>query len=279
MKYWEVIRVGAKTSAPTQPVMAIDPYKETKETIEDLCDQVQSMISQLKNNKATPMSTDTTLDDDDLRTVISTVCEYHDKYFPTIEMKSTLDPAFMYNIPKNIFNASRMMRAREYPDVVDPLFWFFIFMVADVDQETMSKILMSAADLMISDGTREFITVNSESYDEYFKDLTDDEPDDGTTEAITEAIDRSAERDDDEIADGEIVEEVEDINLGSEAEHVEAVIVEPPADCKHFEYDAEEDDTHVVSLNIDDEDEDLEPTESEEGESFIGMLVDKMEER
>lgn len=279
MKYWEVIRVGAKTSAPTQPVMAIDPYKETKETIEDLCDQVQSMISQLKNNKATPMSTDTTLDDDDLRTVISTVCEYHDKYFPTIEMKSTLDPAFMYNIPKNIFNASRMMRAREYPDVIDPLFWFFIFMVADVDQETMSKILMSAVDLMISNGTREFITVNSESYDEYFKDLTDDEPDDGTTEAVAEAIDRSAERDDDEIADGEIVEEVEDINLGSEAEHVDAVIVEPPIDGKRFEYNAEEDDTHVVSLNIDDEDEDLEPTESEEGESFIGMLVDKMEER
>ena len=122
MKYWDVIRVGAKTSAPTQPAMAVDPYKETKETIEDLCDQVQNMLIQLRDCKNGVSSTETTLNDEELRTVISTVCEYHDKYFPTIEMRSTLDPAFMYNIPKNVYNASRMMRAREYPDVVDPLF-------------------------------------------------------------------------------------------------------------------------------------------------------------
>ena len=268
MKYWDVIRVGAKTSAPTQPAMAVDPYKETKETIEDLCDQVQNMLIQLRDCKNGVSSTETTLNDEELRTVISTVCEYHDKYFPTIEMRSTLDPAFMYNIPKNVYNASQMMRAREYPVVLDPLFWFFIFMTADLDQYSMSKIYTTAGDLAYNViGDLETITKYADGYDEYIKDFAE------------------IDRDDDEIADGEIVEPVDDVDLGSEAEHVEeaisenessGLIISPPEGCKHFEYDESEDDTHVVSLNTDEEDDDYEPNESDEN-NFVGMLLDEME--
>ena len=59
--------------------------------------------------------------------------DYWKRYFHDIELKTTLNPYFVWNIPKTAYQLSRSLRAKGAPYILDPLYWFCMFIIKNKD--------------------------------------------------------------------------------------------------------------------------------------------------
>lgn len=154
MKYWELVRVGAKTSAstPVPPESCVDDTAKG-----------------------------TNLNKEEARYVLKKLEEYRDKYYKDIPLKIPADPKFIFNIPKSIYKASTYVRDTSKPDSMDPLYWFYLFCTEE-PQDMIGKFLITAINI-IPNEEYSYIEESANEYDQlYLEDESD--PDDGTTDTI-----------------------------------------------------------------------------------------------
>ncbi len=158
MKYWDLINVGGKTSTPTsdpqtQEVVKYVPVDTTvPEEIADNMKKILEFMEDLKNKnvEAPEGFEDTELNSDEILDVVSTLVEYHDKYFQLTPLSEELSKSFVWNLPRSIYEAHKKLRLMDEPDQLDPIYWFYSLCLADPEY-MMATWIVSACNAFTDD--------------------------------------------------------------------------------------------------------------------------------
>lgn len=125
---------------------------------------IANIIKNSEPQEAPPEYENTELDDDQIAEVLNTMLKYQDEYFSATPLNSELIQPFVWNIPKDIFNAHAYVKDHELPDAMDPIYWFYLFCMKN-PQEAMGKFIVQAINSM-SDTDFEEISQDADEYDE-----------------------------------------------------------------------------------------------------------------
>lgn len=166
-KYWDLVKVSGKTSTLT-PTPKVDEKKNNQEADKLITDfitesrkksdevstdlrSIREFLEELKTKNCEPPVgfEDNALNNDEIADVLEMIWEFHDKYFSETPLTEELSRIFMYNIPKNIYNAARTIRDHMEPDCLNPLYWFYLMNLAD--PEYMMAHFITVAISSISD--------------------------------------------------------------------------------------------------------------------------------
>lgn len=190
MKYWELVKVGGKTSAPTSTPedvgsnkdcryeateKALNEFLEEQEARrqeedrkhEDLSNNVKTIMQimeELKTQDCKPPEgfEETALNNDETAFVLTMLLEFQEKYFKDTPLTCDLSRSFVYNIPKTVYNAAKSAQVRGEPDCLNPLYWFYIFNLGD--PEYMMATFLTSAINAISDDDLHVIDQLHEMY-------------------------------------------------------------------------------------------------------------------
>ena len=133
------------------------PINEINNKIDELTNFMKSNISMIK---APEDFEDTILNDDEINEVLSELLRIQNDMFPLMPMRQDLVKKFMWNIPREVYNAWKDYVDYDNPTATNPLLYFYLFCVEDPYQgigyfvrEIMASIddeshdfIMSAAD-------------------------------------------------------------------------------------------------------------------------------------
>lgn len=175
MKYWELIDVGEKTSAPT-----LSSQKTMSENIDKILNYIEEMS---KKDNSAPFDFDNTcLSDDEISDVLSTLINFEKKYFKDIPLAETLEKRFMWNIPKSVYNAANKVTVCGLPDCLNPLYWFYLFCTAE-PEDMIGKFITTAVNAIPDDDYEELVK-HADEYDTTY--LTSDDNDDESVDYYRE---------------------------------------------------------------------------------------------
>lgn len=74
---------------------------------------------------------ESSLNDNETNEVLTYLLYLQEEYFSDIPLKDVLNKKFMWNIPKEVYDAYSRSKVREEPDVLNPLFYLYIFCMED----------------------------------------------------------------------------------------------------------------------------------------------------
>lgn len=248
MKYWELIRVGGKTSAPTPAPkedvttslrkltdeeiaernattesIVKDIIEEQNRKNEETSQNVKTILAfmeELKNKDWTPPAEleNTSLNREETCDVLTMLLDFQKKYFYTTPLTRDLSRAFVYNIPKPVYEAAKTAEVKGYPDCLNPLYWFFMTQLGD--PEYMLPMFLISAINAIKDDDYNIIENLASKYAEecgITAPVIDDEADEEDLEGITEYMEASTNPDDIDISLSDNDEIIETTDNGSSA--------------------------------------------------------------
>lgn len=173
MKLSDVIRVGAKTSAPT-------PEENVNEDTQKL-DELNMNVSEIKyllndiivnSNSRNPKSVSkATLTDVEVSEVLTMLEEYNDLYFKNIPLTERFTANFLWNIPRKVYDAAVKAQVRRKPVYFNPIFWFYI-MCLDEPEDMIAPFIYEVIDNLnkdsdslnaINEATKEYISTYLDS--------------------------------------------------------------------------------------------------------------------
>lgn len=171
MHYSELVNLGSipmelQTPVEKQP----EPVKvDTEEMIQKISDGVdkklEKLMGDLKVQFTTPSkSADFSLTVEEVREVVLYLKKIQSIYFPTIPIKSNLSRSFVWNLPREIYDAFKNADIQEgVPDIANPLFMFYILCV-DEPFYAMDKYLAVIQDQI--EVNQESITEGAADWDQ-----------------------------------------------------------------------------------------------------------------
>lgn len=117
---------------------------KTEKILKDISENMKSIRDFMSNNvPQTEVVPESTLDDSEINEVRSYILYIKQKYFPDIKFSKTMPSLFMWNIPREVYETSAYLAVRDEPDVLNPLFWLFMYCV-DLTPGLACKILKEA---------------------------------------------------------------------------------------------------------------------------------------
>ena len=125
---------------------------------------IANIIKNSEPQEVPPEYENTELNDDQIAEVLNTMLKYQDEYFSATPLNSELIQPFVWNIPKDIFDAHVYVKDHCLPDAMDPIYWFYLFCMKN-PQEAMGKFIVQAINSM-SDTDFEEISQDADEYDE-----------------------------------------------------------------------------------------------------------------
>lgn len=168
MKYYNMIDVGSRT-ADIEPVVQTtatpveQPVNQIPNNLDSRLDEIMELIKNGHQNATAPDSIEhSQMDDNQAGEIMSTLLQYQDEYFSDVPLSKDLIQPFVWNLPPEIYNAHIDAKVLEYPVVMDPLFWFYIFCMAN-PKEAMAKYITLAFNALDDSDT----AVIEEKADEY----------------------------------------------------------------------------------------------------------------
>lgn len=165
MKYWELISVGGKTSLPTPPVSNESSSSDIlDEKIQKIMDYMENLSK--KNNTIPIEEVDTILNEEQSVDVLTMLLDFEKKYFMETPLSEMLEKRFVWNIPKPIYDAARHARDCEYPDCLNPLFWFYLF-CTEAPGDMIGKFIVTAMNSM-SDEDIKIVEQYADEYDSVY---------------------------------------------------------------------------------------------------------------
>lgn len=179
MKFYEIIKTNGKynsnnTNVEVSESQSVETNTDTTvsnkdEIVNEISDMhktlysdIQTLLKDYKPMEAPPGYDNTELNDDEIQDVLNTMLEFQDKYFAATPLSGELVQFFVWNIPKDIYKAHTHTKDYCLPDMMDPIYWFYLFCMKN-PQEAMGKYLVQAINAMTDD---EFDVI-SNSADEY----------------------------------------------------------------------------------------------------------------
>lgn len=147
------------TPQPVQPVVI--PSKD--EIVSGVSEEIKSLLENYKPQEAPPDFENTQLNDNQIQKVLDTMLIYQDKYFEATPLNVELIQPFVWNIPKEIFKTHQYVKDHCLPDMMDPIFWFYMFCMKNPEQ-AMGKYIVQAINSMTDEEFDE-ISENADEYD------------------------------------------------------------------------------------------------------------------
>lgn len=146
------------------------PIKEINNKIDELTNFMKSNISMIK---APEDFEDTILNDNEINEVLSELLRIQNEVFPYMPMRQDLVKKFMWNIPREVYNAWKDYVDYDLPLATNPLLYFYLFCV----DEPACGIFYFVREIMasIDDDTHEYIMNNAEKYCEYCAEMDEEE--------------------------------------------------------------------------------------------------------
>jgi len=134
----------------------------------------------VRSSKKETMTTQQTyyLDDNDVDYVMDRLLTFQNKYFSEIPITDSPYKSFIYNIPRDIIDASDYYSNLGTPDCLDPLFWFYILTTGPDLKDSMSKWVTLVSDYIndtLTDRDIDDISDMSNRYDGTYLDNNDDD--------------------------------------------------------------------------------------------------------
>lgn len=152
--------------------------------INDKINQLMQCMKELaeKDNTAPADFNSYSLNDDQITFILSLLLKYQDKYFRDIPLAKALKQNFMWNIPLEVYDAAVAAETYEYPDVLNPIFWFYI-MCTEVPHDMIGMFVLKAIN-SLHDEDYDCIDSHADEYRKLYLSPEEDEvvePSNGTT--------------------------------------------------------------------------------------------------
>ena len=143
-----MIDVGSHTTGITpvvQPtvVQPVEQPVQIPNNLDSRLDEIMELIKNGNPNNAPDSIEHSQMDDNQAGEIMSTLLQYQDEYFSDVPLSKDLIQPFVWNLPREVYNAHIDAKVLEYPAVMDPLFWFYIFCMAN-PKEAMAKYITLA---------------------------------------------------------------------------------------------------------------------------------------
>lgn len=176
MKYYKLFKAfsfvemqkantDVKTSTPV-----IEPVVEEKVVApvidNSISEEVLGLLRDIKSNidnHSTDESDSTSLSDDEVNELLESTLEMQAKYFNDVPMSEEQNPGFIWNIPREVYEAFVTYKTRNLPDCMNPMFWFYMFMIADFG--FAFPYYISKAVSVSSDAEWEVLSQKAEQYE------------------------------------------------------------------------------------------------------------------
>ena len=165
-------------------IPAIPENPPINNDINDKINQLMQCMKELaeKDNSAPPDFDSYSLNDDQITFILSLLLKYQDKYFKDIPLAKALKQNFMWNIPLEVYDAAVAAETYEYPDVLNPIFWFYI-MCVEVPHDMIGMFVLKAIN-SLHDEDYDCIDNHANEYRRLYltpEEDEEDEPSNGTT--------------------------------------------------------------------------------------------------
>lgn len=165
-----VVKNAAKDIIPTQ--ITAKPDVELNDKVNQMMQIMKELAA--KDNSAPPNFDSYSLNDDQISQVLSWLLKFQEKYFPNTPLAETLHQDFMWNIPKEIYEAAYDAEMYGYPDMLNPIYWFYMFCM-DSPHDMIGEFIMAAIN-NISDEDSEVIASHAKEYRKaYFENEPEEE--------------------------------------------------------------------------------------------------------
>lgn len=143
------------------------PVKMEASSNTELNDKVNQMMQIMKElsekDNSAPANFDSySLNDDEITQVLTWLLNYQEKYFPNTPLSETLHQDFMWNIPKEIYDAAYTAEMYGYPDVLNPIFWFYMFCMEN-PHDMIGEFIINAVNT-IDDDAESVIANHAKEY-------------------------------------------------------------------------------------------------------------------
>ena len=164
----------SKLEAVDPSTISLDTNKNESQNMKDVRDCIEE--DKKKDNSAPPAIANSNLNTDEVRVVQAMFIEFQKKYFEDSPMSKTIDPQFFFNLPKEVYKFATEMKAKDMPDIFNPLLLFFGLNLREADTYPIFiRTLLS----LISDEDCELL---DKYYDDYYDESEYDENDEGVSE-------------------------------------------------------------------------------------------------
>lgn len=143
-----MIDVGSHTAGIEPAVQTtVTPVEQPAQIPNNLDSRLDEIVEFIKNgnpNTTAPESIEhSQMNDNQAGEIMSTLLKYQDEYFSEVPLSKDLIQPFVWNLPPEVYNAHIDAKDLEYPVVMDPLFWFYIFCMNN-PKEAMAKFITLA---------------------------------------------------------------------------------------------------------------------------------------
>lgn len=165
MKYSKLIKIERNDIEDTTVVketttdVRVGIEKPTSLSVDnDVVNEIISIMKEYANNSVVNIAPqnieNTVLNDDEIAKVLSYLLYLQKEYFGDIPLSKELCKQFVWNIPKNVYDAFDKSLIREEPDILNPLLFFYIFCVDEPREmiEEYINIIHSIFESMCDDG-------------------------------------------------------------------------------------------------------------------------------
>lgn len=159
--------MGAKTSAPIEKQIIVDDSNKMDDISSSLSKIMAFMESHMNTENEIPPGYDNTiLNEKQTTDVVTMLLEFQDKYFSATPLSDKLERRFVWNIPLNVYKAAMLARDKEWPDCLNPLYWFYIFCTAEPG-DMLGRFMITAV-TSISDKEYDQLSAHADEYDELY---------------------------------------------------------------------------------------------------------------
>ena len=150
-----------------------EPVRDTE--LNDKVNQMMAIMKELaeRDNSAPANYESYALNDDEIANVLTWLLEFQEKYFPTTPLSETLHQDFMWNIPKEVYNAAVDAKAYEYPDALNPIFWLYIC-CTESPHDMIGEFVINAINSIDDEGEHMLADHASAYKKAYFEDADDE---------------------------------------------------------------------------------------------------------
>ena len=118
-------------------------YYGIPNNLDSRLDEIVEFIKNGNPNNAPDSIEHSQMNDNQAGEIMSTLLKYQDEYFSEVPLSKDLIQPFVWNLPPEVYNAHIDAKDLEYPVVMDPLFWFYIFCMNN-PKEAMAKFITLA---------------------------------------------------------------------------------------------------------------------------------------
>lgn len=176
MKLYEVLKVGAQTSAPTS-VSEVDEDAQKLDELNMNVSEIKYLLNDIITNASTSNSSSvkkSTLTDTEVSEVLTMLEEFNNKYFQNIPLTERFTANFLWNIPRKVYDAAIKAQVRNKPVYFNPIFWFYI-MCLDEPEDMIAPFVYEVIENLNKDDSA-LDEINKATNDYISTYLEDDNP-------------------------------------------------------------------------------------------------------